>query len=293
MKRKIRVGSRESKLAVVQAQMVMEYIRQFDAEIELELVTMKTTGDKILDKTLDKIGGKGLFVKELERALLDGDIDICVHSFKDMPMEENEQLPVVALGKREEPWDVLILPTETERLSYEKPIGSASQRRTVQLKQIDPKIAVKPVRGNVLTRLQKLDDGEFAGLVLAYAGIKRLGLERRISKVFTVEEMVPAACQGILAVQARAGDNTGYLQLFKSEASQWAAQAEREFVKTLGCGCSSPVGAYATIHQNEIKLTGLFLNETTQALHVDTIQGEKEKGRQLGEQLARTLMARR
>lgn len=155
----IRVGSRESRLAVVQSELVMDAIRAAHPEVGLELVTMKTTGDKILDRTLDKVGGKGLFVKELDAALLDGRVDLTVHSCKDLPMEEDPRIPLAGFSRREDPRDVLVLPQGAEELDPSRPIGCASARRAVQLRALFPGVAVAPVRGNVLTRLRKLDEG--------------------------------------------------------------------------------------------------------------------------------------
>ena len=198
--RKIIIGSRESKLAVVQSEMVKKAIEDSHEDIEVEIYTMKTTGDKILDRTLDKIGGKGLFVKELDKALLDRKTDISVHSLKDMPMEVPKELPLLAFSKREDPRDVLVLPQGVHTLDKTKPIGCSSLRRILQLKELYPDMECKSVRGNVQTRLKKLDSGEYSALILAAAGLKRLGLEARISRYFQPEEMIPAAGQGILAV---------------------------------------------------------------------------------------------
>ena len=157
---KLRIGSRESVLAVTQSQLVMEAIRAFDPSIELELVTMKTTGDKILDRTLDKVGGKGLFVRELDAALLEGRVDITVHSCKDLPMETDPRLPLAAFSKREDPRDALVLPAGKTELDPSLPIGCASRRRAIQLAALYPDMEVAPVRGNVQTRLRKLDEGQ-------------------------------------------------------------------------------------------------------------------------------------
>ncbi len=181
---KIRVGSRESKLAVAQSLLVMEAIRQAHPEVDLELITMKTTGDRILDRTLDQVGGKGLFVKELDRALLDGRVDITVHSMKDLPMELDPRLPLAAVSRREDPRDVLVLPAGATEWDRKKPIGCASARRKLQLQRLYPDCQVLPVRGNVLTRLEKLDHGEYGALVLASAGLRRLGLGTPYQPVF-------------------------------------------------------------------------------------------------------------
>lgn len=191
------IGSRESRLAVIQSEMVRDYIEKNNDGLKAELLTMKTTGDIILDRTLDKVGGKGLFVKELDRALLDGRSELSVHSLKDMPMEVPEELPLLAFSKREDPRDALVLPQGVTELDKTKPIGCSSLRRTLQLAELFPDTECKSVRGNVQTRLKKLDSGEYSALVLAAAGLKRLGLTHRISRYFEPEEMLPAAGQGI------------------------------------------------------------------------------------------------
>lgn len=185
MGRKIRIGSRASRLAVVQSELVMAEIRKILPEADLELVTMKTTGDKILHKTLDKIGGKGLFLKELDAALLTGQVDICVHSLKDVPVTENPALPIGAYSVRELPADVLVFPKGTSHWNPALPVGCASARRKMQFQQLYPEAVIQPVRGNVLTRLEKLDSGEYGALILAEAGLKRLGLSDRRLPLFT------------------------------------------------------------------------------------------------------------
>ncbi len=283
--RTIRVGSRESKLAVIQSELVMEAIREADPAVALELVTMKTTGDKILDRTLDKIGGKGLFVKELDAALLEGRADLTVHSCKDLPMEENPDIPLAGFSRREDPRDVLVLPEGVTELDPNKPIGCSSARRTVQLKELFPHMAVAPVRGNVLTRLRKLDEGQFSALVLAAAGLKRLGLEGRITRYFTVEEMIPAAGQGILALQTRAGEDLTYLKHVLDEAGTLCARAERAFVRRLDGGCSSPIAAHARLEGETIYIQGLYVSEQGMVIR-QTISGPKGQAERLAEQLA-------
>ena len=285
--RTIRIGSRESRLAVIQAELVMEAIRAAHPEIRLELVTMKTTGDKILDRTLDKVGGKGLFVKELDAALLDGRADLTVHSCKDLPMEENPAIPLAGFSKREDPRDVLVLPEGVTKLDKTKPIGCASARRAVQLKELFPDMETAPVRGNVLTRLRKLDEGQFSALVLAAAGLKRLGLEGRITRYFTVEEMIPAAGQGILALQTRAGEDLSYLDGVLDEEGALCARAERAFVRRLDGGCSSPIAAHARLEGETMVLLGLYVDETGQVSWAG-ISGPRRDG----EELARTLAER-
>lgn len=249
---------------------------------------MKTTGDKILDRTLDKIGGKGLFVKELDAALLDGRVDLTVHSCKDLPMEEDPAIPLAGFSKREDPRDVLVLPEGVTELDPAKPIGCASARRTVQLKALFPHMEVAPVRGNVLTRLRKLDEGQYSALVLAAAGLKRLGLEGRITRYFTVEEMIPAAGQGIMALQTRAGEDLSYLSDVVDEEGTLCARAERAFVRKLDGGCSSPIAAHAVLEGETITLTGLYVDQAGQVFR-DKISGPKEQGTALAEQLANSM----
>ena len=281
---KLRVGSRESRLAVIQSELLMETVRAAHPEIELELVTMKTTGDKILDRTLDKVGGKGLFVKELDAALQDGRVDITVHSCKDLPMEENPALPLVAFSRREDPRDVLVLPEGVRELDFSKPIGCASLRRKMQLDQLFPQATVSPVRGNVLTRLKKLDEGQFSALVLAGAGLKRLGLAGRICRYFSTEEILPAAGQGILAAQMRAGEDTAFLDAFSDAEGTACALAERAFVRELDGGCTSPVAAFATVTGGQMTLTGMNVSGVK-----DTITGPVAEAVSLGIALARRL----
>ncbi|UWG98188.1 hydroxymethylbilane synthase [Dehalobacter sp. DCM] len=293
-KRKIIVGSRDSRLAVIQSEMIMGMIRENHPELELELITMKTTGDVILEQTLDKIGGKGLFVKELDKALNEGVIDIAVHSLKDMPAELPKDLPIVAFSQREDPRDVLVLPLHMESMANmdkEKAVGCSSARRTIQLHDLYPGFQVKPVRGNVITRLRKLDSGEFSALLLAYAGLKRLSLESRISKIFSTEDMIPSAGQGILAIQGRKGEDLSFLQCVNNKDSQSAALAERAFIQTLDGGCSSPAAAFAEVAHNEIRITGLHVDVITGAQARGTISGNTEDAAELGHRLAVKLLS--
>lgn len=282
---KVVVGSRESKLAVIQSEMVIDAIKNYDDTIEVSLLTMKTTGDMILDKTLDKIGGKGLFVKELDKALLDRRADLTVHSLKDMPMEVSKKLPLLAFSKREDPRDALILRKGLSALPEKPVLGSSSLRRKLQLQKLYPAAEIRPIRGNVQTRLAKLDSGEFDAIVLAYAGVKRLGLSQRVSKLFSVEEILPAACQGILAVQGRAGYDVPFLKDFADEEAKLIALAERSFVRTLDGGCSSPVAAHATIWGEEITIRGYYV-DADENQSIDQITGDKNQGETLGRTLA-------
>lgn len=281
----VRVGSRDSRLAVIQSRIVIDAIRAGNPDIEIELITMKTTGDMILDRSLDKIGGKGLFVKELDSALLDDRVDITVHSSKDMPMEIDDRLPIVAVSKREDPRDVLVLPEKVDNLRFDRPIGCSSARRTVQLKSIFSKAEVAPIRGNVETRLKKLDSGEYSALVLAAAGLRRLNLENRISRYFEIDEMLPPAGQGIIAVQARAGAHVSFLEKLHDAEAAICLKAERAFVRALGGGCSSPVAAHAVISGENLFLTGVDVTGKGEIIK-RTISGAKDSAEILGRKLA-------
>ncbi len=282
----VRVGSRDSRLALAQTKIVIDEIKRYDPSIKIELITMKTKGDKILDKTLDKIGGKGLFLKELEEALIDKKVDITVHSYKDIPMEVNKDLPVVALSKREDERDVLILPKGKK--NSEKPLGTCSKRRSVQLKQLGFE-NIAPLRGNVITRLKKLDDGEYSSIVVAYAGLKRLGIEKRVSSYFPVNEIIPPAGQGILAVQARKGEDTGYLKNFHNATSYVLSEAERAFVTALDGGCSCPIAAHAYLENDVLVLNGLYVDEGKNVVLRGKRYGHSSQAVQIGIELANSL----
>lgn len=262
--RTIRFGSRKSALALAQTKLVMEAMTHAHPELSAELVTMETTGDrnmKPFSEASDKFGIKGLFTQELEEALLSGAIDVAVHSLKDVPMNANEKLPIVAFSSREDPRDALVLPQgETEILNG--PIGCSSMRRRAQLMSLFPGVQIVPVRGNVNTRLRKLDSGEFSALVLAAAGLKRLGLEGRIVKYFDTNEMIPAPGQGIMACQGRVGEDYYYLDAVRDAEATACAEAERAFSAELGGGCTAPVGAFASIKGEEIRLVGFCADDT-------------------------------
>ena len=286
MTKTFRIGSRESVLAVAQAQLLMDFIRDNCPGITPELVTMKTTGDRILDRTLDAVGGKGLFVKELEQALMDGRIDGCVHSLKDVPMNVTKALPILGYSGREDARDVLVLPTGVSVWDRTKPVGTSSLRRSMQLQKMYSDIEICPVRGNVLTRLQKLDAGEYGALILAAAGLKRLHLEERISRYFEPEELLPAAGQGILAVQGRAGEDDSFLEGFFDDDSRVAAEAERAFVRELDGGCSSPVTAYARVNGEQLILYG-FCDTYDGSFARESASGSRNQAEQTGIGLAR------
>ena len=286
----IKIGSRESQLAVRQAEIIRDQIMSFDPGITVEIITMKTTGDKILDKSLEKIGGKGLFVKELDRALMDGRIDIAVHSLKDMPMEENPDLPILAYGRREDPRDVILYRPGLEELPEQAVIGTSSRRRMIQMEKLYPGCTFRGIRGNVQTRMRKMETEGYDATLLAAAGLNRLGMEHVISRYFSVDEMIPAAGQGILAVQGRKGEQYGWTDKIDIPQSRAAAIAERQFIRVTGGDCTSPCAAHAQVSGNELKLTGLYYNEDTEEYSVDVIVTDTAKAGQAGETLAERMM---
>ena len=286
MDKRIRIGSRKSRLAMIQTEKVIDYIEKSHPDIRTKMVTLETTGDRRLDIELDKIGGKGLFVKELDRALQTGEIDLSVHSLKDMPMEEAEDLPIVAFSPREDPRDVLVLPEGRQSWNEKGRIGCSSFRRRIQGQRLFPEAEFLSIRGNVQTRLGKLDVGEYDALILAAAGLKRLGLEKRIYRYFSTDEILPAAGQGILAVQGRKGEDYSFLEGYADPAVSCIAKGERAFVRCLGGGCSSPVAAYGKAHGGKLVLKGLYYIEEAQDFVIGSREGELSKAEETGTALA-------
>ena len=286
----IRVGSRASRLAVLQSEIVMRQIEKACPDVKVELVTMKTTGDRILDKTLDQIGGKGLFVKELDEALRAGEVDLTVHSLKDLPGVIPEDLPLAAFSNREDPRDVLVLPAGKTEIDMSLPVGTSSLRRSLQIKELIPGVTTAPIRGNVETRLRKLDEGQYSALVLAAAGLKRLGLEGRISRYFSPEEMIPAACQGVLGIQTRAGADAALIGRISDHDAGRCALAERAYVKAIGADCGSPDTAFAQISGDQIKIMGLRYDAERDHIIRDCISGPASGAEELGRELAHRMI---
>jgi uroporphyrinogen III methyltransferase/synthase len=296
MGKTIRVGSRESALAVIQGKLIIDALKSFDTGYDFELVTMKTTGDLILDKSLDSLGGKGLFVKELDRALLENRIDLAVHSLKDLPVDMERGIRIGAYSAREDPRDVLVLPRGISEREWAasltepgaKPVGCSAQRRKLQFGRLFPAAAVETIRGNVPTRLAKLDRGEYGALVLAAAGLKRLGLEDRISRFFSNAEMLCAPGQGIMAVSVLESADFAFLSALDDAESRLAAEAERAFVRALGGDCASPIAAYAAIDPDKgrLTLTGMYCPGDYGLTAWGSVHGAAARGAQLGESLA-------
>ena len=290
MKKHIRIGSRSSLLAVAQTNILIEQLREAYPETEFELVTMKTTGDinmKPFSDSSDKLGIKGLFTKELEEALENETIDLAVHSLKDVPMAANEELPIVAYSAREDARDVAVFP---EGSKYDGgTIGCSSARRHLQLADLFPCTPVMPVRGNIITRLRKLDEGEFSMLILAAAGLKRAKLENRISRYFSPDEVVPAPGQGVLACQGKAGRDYSWLDAIRDKETELCVRAERTFAALLGGGCTSPVGAYAEADGEKLTLRGFYQSEKTGECHKATHAGNINEPEKLARQLAKII----
>lgn len=288
---KIRVGSRESRLAVIQSEIVIDTLRR--ANREAELITMKTSGDMILDRSLDAEGGKGLFTRELDRALLEKHIDIAVHSLKDIPAVLAEGLTIAGFCAEADPRDALVLPLGQQEIDQTKPLGCAGKRRSVQMAKLYPDWPCALVRGNVPTRLLKLDQGEYGALILAAAGLKRLGMEARISHIFEPEEILPAAGQGILALVTRQGpedDLSCVMGMLDSPVARRRALCERAFIKTLGGGCGTPVAAFAQEAEGNLVLRGFYAPGDSDQGVSGMIRGGLGEGEELGRFLAYRLL---
>ena len=261
------IATRESPLAMWQALHVQALLRNRYPELDVEILGMTTKGDQILDKTLSKIGGKGLFVKELEAAMLEGTADLAVHSLKDVPMVLPEGFTLAAVSSREDPRDAFVSPKyeRLEDMPAGARVGTASLRRELMLRSEFPHLTVLPIRGNVGTRLSKLDKGEFDALVMAGAGLKRLKLEDRIRELLPVETSLPAPGQGALGIEVRADrkDLLELLAFINDEDIRCATGAERAVSRALGGSCQVPLAAYATITDSTMRLRALIGDHTT------------------------------
>ena len=284
-----RVGTRGSKLALAQTKQVIEKLKSAFPEDEFDVVIIKTTGDMDQKSRLDQIGSKGIFVKEIEEELLEEKIHLAVHSMKDMPDTTADGLIFAKAWKREDPRDVLVLPEGVAELDFSKPVGCSSRRRMLQFQAMYPEATFAPIRGNVYTRLAKVDSGEYAATILAAAGLKRLGLEQRISRYFSVEEMIPAAGQGVLALQGRAGEDYGFLRGFCSEESHVTSVCERAFIRELDGGCSSPIAAHAVVKGDTVVLRGLYYEECSGKAETAVEEAPVSEAEHLGIMLARRL----
>ena len=289
----VSVGTRQSALALTQTQWVMDRLRKLQPDWEWRVEKILTKGDRILHVTLSKLGGKGLFIKEIEGALLEGRIDLAVHSMKDLPAEMPEGLVVAAVTPREDPRDCLISRSGAglDELPAGSVVGTSSLRRQAQILVRRPDLEVKPVRGNVETRLRKLEEGQFDAVVLARAGLSRLGLEDRITEVLTIDKMVPAVGQGALAVQCRGEDESVFrlIRRINDPETEKAVRAERAFLHAFQGGCHLPVAAYAQVEGEKVFLDGLVASPDGRRVLRDRQEGDgaEEVGRRLAEKLFR------
>ncbi|HBE78255.1 MAG TPA: hydroxymethylbilane synthase [Firmicutes bacterium] len=294
MIKKIIVGTRGSSLALAQTRLIIAAIQEKFPQLELKPITISTSGDLILDQTLEKVGGKGLFVEEIEEALSTGFIDIAVHSMKDLPAQIGDGLVIAAVSKREDPRDALVTAAglKLDELPAGAVIGTSSIRRETQLLERRPDLKVALLRGNVLTRLDKLMRGDFDGIILAAAGLKRLGLENQIVQYFEPDEMLPAVGQGILAIQARADEEVAYLlKSVHCEETALCAGAERAFMIRLNGDCSTPIAAYAVISGAQMTVRGMLADQEKRQIYRAVVTGGKHDAVALGEKLADMILA--
>lgn len=294
--RPIRIGSRKSQLALIQTYWVQEQLQKHFPERIFEVITMATHGDKILDVALSKIGDKGLFTKELELGMLNHETDFAVHSLKDLPTRLPEGLALGCITERENPADALVVhekhkDKQLDTLPAGAVIGTSSLRRLAQLRHHFPHLAFKDVRGNLNTRLAKLDSGEYDALILAVAGLQRLEMGDRVHQVIPPEISLHAVGQGALGIECRAGD-TEILELVKALEHQPTAQrcyAERAFLRDLEGGCQVPIGVNTRIDADTLTLTGIVASVDGQRLVKDTVTGAVSDAENLGRELAQRM----
>jgi len=293
---RIVIGTRSSALAVRQTHIVIDLLRARFPEVEFEVRTVRTKGDAVRDRPISEIGDKGVFVRSIEQLLLAGEIDVAVHSLKDMPADiETPGLRFASFPHREDPRDVLISarPGDIDALSVGARVGTSSARRRVQIARLRGDLELCDIRGNVDTRLRKLDSGEYDAIVLAAAGLLRLDLDHRISSYLEVDQCVPDAGQGILAVQVRAGDPVGDLvDTIDVPDVRRAALAERAVVRGLEADCHSPVGALAEFNNGRVLLRAMAATESGDRLYRDSVTGPMDNAVVLGEELGAGLRAR-
>jgi hydroxymethylbilane synthase len=291
---KLTIASRGSQLALWQARWVEARLADLGHQCSIEII--KTTGDKITDTPLAQLGaaarGKGLFTKEIEEALLDGRADLAVHSLKDLPTELPDGLALAAIPEREDPRDAIIGRTLAE-LEPGATVGTSSLRRAAQLRRLRPDLQIESIRGNVDTRLRKLEEGRYAAIVLAFAGLRRLGWAHRIAAILPPETMCPAVGQGALAIETRAeGPAKKACAALDHAASRAAVTAERAFLRALGGGCQLPIGAYASVEAETIRLHGLVIAPDGSQCVAGDRTGSAQAPEELGAALAAELLAR-
>ena len=290
---KIRIATRKSELALWQAKYVSQKLESLAAVSAVELVPLSTRGDEVLDRSLQKIGGKGLFIKELETAMQAGDADIAVHSMKDVPAEMPAGFCIGAVLERADPSDALV---SDGRVLSELPegatVGTSSLRRQAQLKAIRPDIEIAPLRGNVNTRLRKLDEGQFDAIILATAGLERLGMGDRVTQKFSPAEMLPAAAQGVVGIECldSRDDLLAILAEMEDAVSALTTAAERAVSRSLDASCQSPVASFAELDGNELSVQALVASEDGSTVLRETVAGLSTDASSLGETAARRLL---
>src|SRR5579862_5485508 len=281
------IASRGSKLALWQAHSVQQQLFDLGHLSRIEII--KTTGDKITDVPLGQVGGKGLFTKEIEDALLDGRADLAVHSLKDLPTELPEGLVLAAIPEREDPRDAMVGKRLAD-LPERAKLGTSSLRRAAQLRKLRPDLIIEPVRGNLDTRLRKLDQGQYDAIVLAAAGLRRLGWEDRIAETLGVDVVCPAAGQGALAIETAAGCEQPCAQL-EHGPTRAAVTAERALLAALGGGCQVPIGAYATVEGRHLRLSAVVVSPDGAQLFRQESAGAAADAEKIGRELGVALLA--
>lgn len=289
---RLRIGSRGSQLALWQANHISALLRERGHEVELEII--KTTGDKILDVALAKVGTKGMFTKEIEEALLEKRVDLAVHSLKDLPTELAPEFEVAAITVRENPQDAFLSRhfDSINDLPQKARVGTSSLRRQAQLKAMRPDLEIHPLRGNVDTRIRKMEEGQYDAIILASAGLNRLGLTRWIREVIPAEVMCPAAGQGALGIEIRKGDTETlkHLEFLNDVRTRLSVLAERALLNELGGGCQVPIGAHAQVSGNAIQLMGVVARPDGTLVLRDSRTGSDPV--KLGEELGKSLLER-
>ena len=295
MSKTLKIATRQSPLALWQAEHVKSRLEAIHPELEVVLVKMTTKGDQILNSPLSKIGGKGLFIKELEVGMLEGKADIAVHSMKDVPYEIPDGFELGAILERENPFDAFVSNdfVSIDDLPHGAKVGTCSQRRIVQLKDRRPDLEILDLRGNVNTRLQKLDDGEFDAIILACAGLIRLGFEQRIKQQIPADLSLPAVGQGAVGIEIRAGD-VEVMKLIEpliDADTSIRVSAERAMNARLEGGCSVPIAGFATLEGEALSITGMVGNVDSGEMIKQSVAGEASVAEALGVELADKLLA--
>ncbi len=294
MMKTLKIATRQSPLAMWQAEHIRDRLEQLHPQVKVELVTFVTQGDKILDTPLAKIGGKGLFVKELEAALLDGRADLAVHSMKDVPMHLPEGLELAVICEREDPFDAFVSNQyeKFEDLPQGAKLGTSSLRRKCQVLKQRPDLDVIDLRGNVGTRLSKLDAGQYDAIILASSGLKRLGLHERIRHTLDAQVSLPAVGQGALGLECRSNDQEilDLIMPLMHQETDVCVRAERAFNAYLEGGCQVPIAGYATLEGQTISLEGRVGSPDGQTLLIQQVQGTTAQAEELGVTLAKALL---